>query len=258
MKTFVKIIGGLTIAIAIVIAAVFMLTGGMSNEAKALFTALKNNDSAKASTYLSKNFTDATSIEELKNYFDTSSLADYKDSSWNSRSIKNNRGKLNGIIKTESAKTIPLTLNFIKEDGKWKISAINIDNTGLNLNATDLPTADEQAELVMASMKAFSDSLDKQSMEGFRNYVSAFWRNLRDIDSFESDFSKVYPSADVFSQLITSVDPVISQEASIDDDGVLLIKGYYPSGENKLNFRQDYIREGLTWKLIQFNFQVNK
>jgi len=256
VKTLAKLGGGFLMVIAITIAAVFMYTGGMTKDAKAFFTALKNNDIAKASTYLSKNFTDSTSIEEFQAFFDSSILADYKDSSWNSRSVKNGLGEIIGTVKTEAGQKIPLTVSFIKEDGKWKISSINIDNAGFNLGNAGLPTADEQVELVVASMKAFSDSLDKQSMEGFRNHVSAFWRNQQDINKFEEDFSSVYVSTEAFHQVVTNASPIFYQEPSIDDNGILLIEGYYPSGENKLNFEQQYLREGLAWKLIQFNFKA--
>lgn len=143
MSRRLKMGAGFVVLIAATVALVFTLTAGMVKDSKTFFTALKNNDIAKASSYLSTSFRNATSIEEFKKYFDSSDLAAYKDSSWGSRSIQNDMGELKGSIKTESGQKIPLTINFVKEDGKWKILSIDIKNTGLNATGLDISKPNE-------------------------------------------------------------------------------------------------------------------
>jgi len=252
VKTLVKLLVILVLVVAMIVASVFMFTGGMVKDTKAFFVALKNDDTAKASGYLSKNFLESTSIEELKKYFDASNIADYKDSSWGSRSVVNNQAEISGSIKTESAKTVPLSIKFIKEGGKWKISAINLASTGLN-SGNIIPNEEAQVQLVIDSMKAFADSVANKSMAVFRNHVSALWRNQQDLQKFEDNFDSIYGQN--FSSVL-NYSPVFSQESKIDEDGVMLIKGYYPMKNNKMNFEQEYIKEGLKWKLVAFSFNI--
>ena len=42
----------------------------------------------------------------------------------------------------------------------------------------------------------------------------------------------------------------------LDDDGILLITGHYPTRPSQVSFEHGYIYEGLSWKLVQFMVDV--
>ena len=256
MQKIFKIVAGFILAIAIFVAAIFMFTGGMVKDTKAFFTALKNNDTAKANDYLSTRFVQATTIDEFKAYFDKSDLADYKDSRWFNRSIENNTAKIEGTISTESGQKIPLTVSFVKESGKWKISAINIKDAGLVIAKENTPSPKEQLRLVYESMAAFANSLEEQSMESFHNYVSLAFGKQFSVDKFEEIFKDYYSDAKQFRNTIANSSPVFDKEPFVNEDNVLTIEGYYPSGDLNLEFDQKYIKEDLAWKLSSFYFEV--
>jgi hypothetical protein len=56
--------------------------------------------------------------------------------------------------------------------------------------------------------------------------------------------------------VLDSFQPVISSEARVDENGVLLIAGHYPTQPSQVNFEQKFIYEGVSWRLIGFKIQA--
>ncbi|MDH3465025.1 MAG: hypothetical protein OES26_03785 [Gammaproteobacteria bacterium] len=48
----------------------------------------------------------------------------------------------------------------------------------------------------------------------------------------------------------------ISRETNINENGVLVIVGTYLTNPKQFNFRQKYIYEGLSWKMIGYSAKV--
>ncbi len=250
-----KWIAAFAVVMAVLLAGIFMFTGGMVKDTKDFFIALKNNDTAKAASYLSKTFTDSTSVEELKDFFDNSSLADYKDSSWGSRNITNDTAVIKGSVITESGQKIPLSVSFVKELGKWKILTIDIRKVGLN-SKINIPSPNEQVELVNEAMTVFSSSLEAGSMAGFYSFLSKLLQKQKTLEEFEKIFASYYPDAPDFRYTTTKSSPVFKQAAFVNEFNELVIEGYYPSGKVNLEFDQKYIREGSAWKLNGFFIEI--
>ncbi len=257
MKTWVKVLLGIGLFIASIIAAVFYFTSGMVDSADAFFTAVQQKDMAKARTYLAEDFKASTDEKALTEFLAKSTLLNFKESSWSNRQINNGRGELDGSITTETGGVVPIKMTFVKENEAWKIYAIQKPTAGLQAESASpsLPTQAEQITLVKQSMHDFLVSVDKKDMEHFRSTVSDLWQQQFTIEKFNQSFKAITDNGANWS-VIESVEPVLSAEAKIDENGVLLLVGHYPTKPSQVQFEQKYVYEGTAWKLIGFSIEA--
>lgn len=257
MKTWVKVLLGIGLFIASIIAAVFYFTSGMVDSANAFFTAVQQKDMVKARTYLAEDFKASTDEKALTEFLAKSTLLNFKESSWSNRQITNGRGELDGSITTETGGVVPIKLSFVKENEAWKIYSIQKPTAGLQVeNASpSLPAQAEQIALVKQSMHDFLVSVDKKDMEHFRSTVSNLWQQQFTTEKFNQSFKAITDNGANWSAL-ESVEPVLSAEAKMDENGVLLLVGHYPTKPSQVQFEQKYIYEGTAWKLIGFSIEA--
>ena len=48
----------------------------------------------------------------------------------------------------------------------------------------------------------------------------------------------------------------MGNEPKVDDVGVLLLSGYYPTKPSQVYFEHKYIYEGVSWKLVGFKIEA--
>ncbi len=58
-----------------------------------------------------------------------------------------------------------------------------------------------------------------------------------------------------YASWLEGFEPVLSPEAKVDENGVLLLAGLYQTNPNIL-FEQKYVNEGVAWKRVGFSFQA--
>ena len=273
MKTWVKILLGIVTFVALIITAVFYFTAGMVDSADAFFTAVKQKDMATARTYLAEDFKAHTDEKALTEFLANSAILNFKESSWSNREINNGRGQLEGTITTETGGVVPIKLSFVKENDEWKIYAIQKPAAGLQTetpsvspSSTDsssfsssssstVPTPAEQIVLVKQSMHDFLISIGKKDMTHFRSTVSSLWQDQFTTEQLNQAFKSIM-DANADWSVLESVTPVLLPDVKIDENGVLLLTGLYPTKPSQVQFEQKYIYEGTGWKLIAFRIQA--
>ncbi|WP_295446201.1 hypothetical protein [uncultured Thiodictyon sp.] len=272
MKTWVKVVLGIVAVIGVAIGAVFYLTAGMVDTADGFFTAVKQDDMTKARTYLAETFKARTDEKTLKEFLAKSALTKFKEASWGNRQISGGRGELEGTVTTETGGTIPIKLTLVKENDTWKIFQLEKPAAGLQTeNAspsapqqagtsklTGAPSVPEKAgaiALVKQSLHDFIVSADKKSMEHFRDSISSLWRKQVTTAQLDEAFKPLTESGADWS-VLENFDPIFSSDGAIDEDGVLLLTGYYATKPSQVSFKQKFIREGDTWKLIGFQIDA--
>lgn len=272
MKTWVKVLLGIVAVIGVAIAGVFYLTAGMVDTADGFFTAVKQNDMTKARGYLAEGFKARTDEKALQEFLDKGALTKFKEASWGTRQISGGRGELEGTVTTETGGVIPIKLTFVKENDAWKIFELTKPPAGLQTgNAapgvadqagatklTSAPSVPEKASataLVKLSLHDFIVSAKNKSMEHFRDSVSAFWRKQVTTQQLDEAFKPLTQSGANWA-VLEDFDPIFSTDGTIDEDGVLLLTGHYPTKPSQVFFEQKFIREGDAWKLIGFKIEA--
>ncbi len=257
MKTLMKILAGFVMVIVLGIGAIFFFTADMVTTADGFFTSVKNDKLEEAYSYLSEDFRAGTSEAELQNFLDQNGIADFKEADWQSRSVNGGRGKLTGSLTTNSGGVVPITLNFVKGADDWKIYAIEKPAAGIQQEVTtaEMPSEQQQVQLVSESMLAFAESLNAGNMTRFHSHVSNLWQQQFSPEKFEQAFS-AFLGKGLDLTFLKGMSPLFSTKPVINDEGLLIIRGHYPTEPKKVFFEQKYIYEGLGWKLAGFSADI--
>ena len=126
----------------------------------------------------------------------------------------------------------------------------------LRVDAQKVPPEKELKTLVRDSLLAFNDAVQEKNFAGFyKHELATMFREQTTLEKFNTAFQpfweKGYDIAD-----IKQSDPVFEEPAAVDSNGVLAVKGSYPTRPNKVTFRLKYIQEKSAWKLLGINVQV--
>ena len=257
MKKWMMILLGVVVVIVVAITAVFYSTSGMVDTADAFLAAVKQKDIAKARGYLAEEFKANTDEKTLQAFLSKSAISHFKESSWSSREVSGDRGELVGSITTDSGGVVPLKVGFVKENGVWKIYALQKPAAGLQAESSSpsVPAKADSIALVRQSIHDFVASVEKKNMEHFRGTVSQLWQKQITTEKLNEAFKSIIDSGANWS-VLDSVEPVFSSDAKVDENGVLLLIGYYPTKPNQVHFEQKFVYEGVSWKLIGFKIQA--
>ena len=251
MKTWMKVVLGIAAAITGLLALVFWLTGDVVEAGDQFFAEVQAENIDGAYELLSEDFQATTSKQDLQAYLQDNALTTVEETSWGSRSIENNRATLTGSVTTEKGGVIPLTLKMVNTETGWKIYKIEKASAGISEGSglQPLPPIEKQKELAQATTVAFVDGANAGDMTGFHKNVSRMLRNQHSVDSLNTAFRSMMDlknPLDIFKEM----KPVFVDGAEQDEDGVMIIRGYYDSKPERYEFRYKYVYEGLSWKLL--------
>jgi hypothetical protein len=257
MKTWMKVLLGIVGVVVVAVAAAIYFTAGMVDTADGFFAAVKQKDIAKARGYLAEEFKTNTDERALSEFLSKSAIMNFKESSWSSREVSGGRGELVGSITTDSGGAVPLKVSFVKENGAWKIYSLQKPVAGVQTESSS-PSAPAKADgvaLVKQSIHDFVVSVDKKNMEHFRGTVSQLWRKQITTEKLNEAFKPIMDSGANWA-VLDSFEPVLSSDGKVDDNGVLLLAGHYPTKPRQVYFEQKFIYEGVAWKLVGFKIQA--
>ncbi|MEN6438080.1 MAG: hypothetical protein ABFD97_05815 [Syntrophobacter sp.] len=257
MRKFLKIASCVIGLIVIGIVAVFYFTADMVTVADEFLGAVKSNDIDKAYSYVSDDFKAATSKDAFKDFLGKSGLTGYKSSSWQERSTSGGRGDLTGSVSTESGGAIPLKMRFVKGESGWKIYAIEKPGAGVQekSSAPAPPSEEELVRMVAATMHLFAVSVNEKNMAKFHEYCSSLMQKQYTVQKLDETFAAFF-NLGVDLTLLDKLSPVFDGKVTVVKDNVIEIKGYYPTSPSRVHFEQEYVYEGLSWKLLGLSVNI--
>jgi hypothetical protein len=119
-----------------------------------------------------------------------------------------------------------------------------------------LPPSKELKALVFDSLFAFNKAVQDKSFATFHEErLSSAFRKQYSVEKFTSTFQVFLDKGYDISNIAKS-DPVFDAPPAIDSDGVLVLKGHYPTKPNKVSFKLSYVYESSAWKILSINVQV--
>lgn len=258
MKKTAIIILSIVAFIAVLVGVVFMMTSGITDTAEDFFTEIKAENYTKAYTYLSEDFKANTSEDDFIKFLGNSALLNFKETSWSSRSMSGGKGELDGSVITETGGVIPIKVGFIKENDDWKIYSLYKPEAGLvqNNSSGKLPETDELMKITDESLLKFAHSVNSKDFSEFHSYISNLWRKQITVDELNEIFK---PFTDAEINLVTALNtynPQFDVNPAINEDGVMILEGHYPTQPSVIIFKLSYIYEGIGWKLIGTDINV--
>lgn len=257
MKKIVKVFGWFVAIVLIAVLAAFYFTAELPKTADKFFTAVKEKNMDQAYSLVSDAFKEETSQQELHDFLQDNGFDAYQVASWNSRNVSNNTGKLVGLIKTTDGKELPLSMDFIKSQGEWKIHAIEKPDSGIQAarQTAEMPPEKDLINLVGKTMTDFAHSINQKDMGLLREESSSLFKKQVSLEKFNQAYQSFFKFEDKLL-ILDQLSPQFTHEALINKDGVLIIQGQYPTTPNPLVFTSKYIYEGYGWKLLGLNVQI--
>ena len=259
MKLIAKVLG-VIIALGVLGAgAAFYFTGDLVDSADSFFTKIKSGEYEQAYNETSQAFKSSVSYDDFMTFMGKSSLAQFKEASWGSRSINNSIGRIDGTASLNDGSSIPMFIEFTKEDSEWKIYHIEKKAAGITTNKpklSDLKVPEKEAMLktIKESTFEFAKSIAAKNMTIFHNHISSYWAKQYSVDKLNQAYGGLFKMKSNWLSL-NAITPTITKEAAINEKGVLSVEGFYPTKPDRLNFTHEYIFEDKTWKLYGFHIQ---
>lgn len=225
----------------------------MPKVADGFFNHVKNQHFDAAYEMVSKDFQKATSLDQFKQFLISTGLVNFKSSSWTSSKFENSQGEIKGTVETTDGGKIPLTMYFIKESSGWKIQRIEKESAGLSMTSENdgktVPADDDIKALAIESVYNLSQAINTKDFANFYSYISKLWQQQTDKDKLMSFFQEfIDKKIDISS--VKGAEIVISDKPMIDENQLLIFKGYFITKPKNVNFELKYVYEHPDWKLV--------
>jgi hypothetical protein len=161
---------------------------------------------------------------------------------------------IKGSYPTQPSKTL-FQLKYVFEDESWKLIGINVEVKPTADKADKVPTNKELKTLALDSLLLFNVAIQTKSFEDFYGHISKIWQKQITPEKLLNVFHS-FIDQKINIALIVREEPDFDGTPAINDEGVLVIKGSYPTQPSKVFFELKYVAEGENWKLIGINVQV--
>ena len=267
-----KILIGLGIVLVVagaIIFVAFRLTGGLTRPTDEFFTLIRDGRAKDAYLSASREFQASASEDAFSTFLKESTIAGYESASWSSRSVSNNIGELEGSIKTGAGGVIPIKIKLVKEDGRWKIHAIEKTAAGLVETPAEnrvvastseepaVPAEDVLKSLAKASALLLARAVNSGDFSELYGAAARIWQKQVTPETLKDSFRTLTDqNADL--SFIEGQSPTFREKPSIGEHGELILQGAFPGLTSPLNFIFRYVRQDEEWKLVGINISSDE
>ena len=122
--------------------------------------------------------------------------------------------------------------------------------------AKDVPPQKELASLTSDSILSFNQAIQAKDFTAFHKQISALWQAQVTPSKLKEIFQS-FIDQQIDLSIVKGVEPVFSEPAKINEDGVLVLKGTFPTTPTKVDFQLKYLNEKSAWKLVGINVNAS-
>ncbi|KAF3885793.1 MULTISPECIES: hypothetical protein [Nostocales] len=222
-------------------------------------------------------FQDNTSQADLVDFLQANFLMNYKRAFWLSRFYKNYQSWIGGNIITQSGTKIPIKVHFIKENGFWKIYALEKSQNGIVKDSREnlilsgliedgtrikpvIPTEMQAKQLAYDTLMSFYETVETNNFIQFYDSISFLWQQQTSIVELESAFKDFLGKRFSLSGIVAGRIHFL-QPPDINENNWLQLRGQVPDVigyPSMLDFDLQYVREEAIWKLVKIKINVEK
>jgi hypothetical protein len=130
--------------------------------------------------------------------------------------------------------------------------------TARPLHAADVPDKSEIKKMTEETLTSFGEALKEKDFSTFYEDIASIWKKQTTPEKLLESFkSMAGPNFDVLG-IVKELKPTFDPPAEVNSDGVLIVRGYYPTKPNHVVFRLKYIEEEEEWKLVGINVKTEE
>lgn len=149
---------------------------------------------------------------------------------------------------------VQFRLKYLNEKSAWKLLGIKVDVKPSSEPGGTVPDEREARVLALESMLAFNRAVQAKNFTTFHKQIAEVWRKQITPEQLRKAFA-TFVEQEVDISPIADLQPVFQPAPGFDEDGLLQLKGYYPTTPHKVRFKLRYIQEDGQWQLV--NIAVN-
>ena len=152
---------------------------------------------------------------------------------------------------------VTFKLKYLQEKSAWKLVGINVQVVPFVDKTGPVPSEAEAKRLALDSLLAFNKALRTKSFDSFYAQTAKLWQAETTPAKLKEIFEP-FIAQDANISGIADVDPVFDSKPAINADGLLVLKGSYPTTPSKVFFELKYVYEGADWELVGINVNLKK
>ena len=152
---------------------------------------------------------------------------------------------------------VTFRLRYLYQKSAWKILGINVQATPYGDKTAKAPADKELKTLVLDSLLAFNNALQEKSFASFYSQIAKLWRDQTTPEKLQEIFQS-FIDKEINIAPIAKLEPVFAGKPAMNTDGILVVKGTYPTAPSKVSFQLKYIYEDTAWKLVGINLDLKK
>ena len=150
---------------------------------------------------------------------------------------------------------VQFRLKFLNEKSAWKLMGIKVDVKPTSEPGGVVPSEREARAVALESLLAFNRAVQAKNFATFHKQIAEVWRKQITPAQLRKAFEP-FVDQEVDISPIADLQPVFEPEPGFDEDGFLLLKGYYPTTPHKVRFKLRYIQEDGQWQLVNIAVTV--
>lgn len=122
--------------------------------------------------------------------------------------------------------------------------------------SAEVPEKDEIKTMTSETMTSFGEALKKKDFEEFYDDIAEVWKKQTTAEKLLETFKDMTgPNMDILG-IVEELKPTFEPAPEVNSDGVLIIKGFYPTKPNHVVFQLKYIEEEGDWALVGINVKM--
>jgi hypothetical protein len=227
----------------------------LRNAAGSFFNLAQQGRIKNAYESTATSFQDTTSESQLRSFFLLTFPGGVKNWLWTRSRHAPGGETLEGKVWSGDSEVVPVSVTLVRQDARWKVSALEIPTTGLMDAArrAGLPGDKQIAALVAVTMTTLADAQTSRDFNSLHQRLSRAWQQqttpamlavkLRPLTENQVDLAS-----------LKGLIPVISRPPHLDTNSHLLVDGYYLPPAGRLNFSLRYAYEHPEWRLAALSF----
>jgi hypothetical protein len=150
---------------------------------------------------------------------------------------------------------VTFKLTYTQEGSDWKLMGINVQALPFVENTGKVPSNRELKTLTLDSLMLFNDAIQAKSFDKFYGKISELWQKEITAGKLQQVF-QAFIDKEIDLTPITKVEPVFDGTPAVNENGLLVIKGSYPTKPSKVFFELKYVYEDENWMLAAINVEV--
>jgi hypothetical protein len=123
--------------------------------------------------------------------------------------------------------------------------------------AQQAPSAIAQEMLIKVSLLSFNDANLTGNYSVFHARASKPFRDQFTPEKLAETFKR-FREQNVALDLVAAKQPIPAGESTVDDRGVLSIKGYFDTQPSRVNYILEFIMSDGAWKLVRINVNIKE